>query len=338
MIQKIVNILLVLSILVLACVLGIRFFSGSKPAVVEKIYRTTPVDEESASRAETALQNFKALLNSEELDDPEVQKALGVFQSPEGKAFFENPPADITEVYAFFESQGLAMDREHFMREFRKVFPTEEPEVLETKMRQRLADMVKDASVNLSTLNDENEADIDLFDSIIMGFLADPENAAWMQGQFQGDYQAFGEWVVDVFQNPTPPPIEDLGTTVTDETPNNVENDFLPERLDPQQESAQVMPTELPNFENGDTRVGSDAGNNAILPEPTELPVFDSELLMDEGFKQTLSESFSPERFNRAMQTLNQYGPKEGMRRLKELDPAVATRIERFVQQPKEDP
>lgn len=88
MIQKIVNTLLVLSILVLACVLGIRFFSRSKPVVVEKIHSTNLVDEESASRAETALQNFKAILTSEELDDPEVQKALEIFQSPEGKLFW----------------------------------------------------------------------------------------------------------------------------------------------------------------------------------------------------------------------------------------------------------
>ena len=337
MIQKIVNILLVLSVLVLTCVLGIRFFLGSKPVVVEKIYSTTPVDAESARDADSALQNFKAILKPDELNDPEVQKAFEIFQSPEGKAFLENPPTDITEVYAFFELQGLAMDREHFMREFRKVFPVEAPEVLEAKMRRRLADMVKDASVTLSTLNDENEEDIDLFDSIIMDFLADSENAAWMQGQFQGDYQAFGEWTVDIFQNPTTP-TESLGTTVRDETPINIENDLLPERLDPQQENVQEIPTELPMLENVDTDVASDTENNAILSEPFELPVFTPELLTDEGFKQTLSESFSPERFNRAMQTLNQYGPKEGMRRLKELDPAVATQIERFVQQPKEDP
>ncbi len=338
MIQKIVNILLVLSILVLVGVLGIRLLSRGKPPIVDKIYRTTPIDDKSASRAETALQNFKAILTSEELDDPEVQKAFEIFQSPEGKAFLENPPSDMTEVYAFFESQGLAMDREHFMREFRKVFPIEEPEILETKMRQRLADMVKDASVNLSTLNDENEADIDLFDSIIMGFLANPENTAWMQGQFQGDYQAFGEWAVDVFQNPSPPPTEPVSTTGTDETLINAENDFLPEPLDPQEENVQVLPTELPNFENRDTRVGSDFGNNATLPETTELPAFTSELLTNDDFKQTLRESFSPERFNRAMQILNQYGPKEGMRRLKESDPAVATRIEGIIERPKENP
>lgn len=338
MIQKIVNVLLVLSILVLVWVLGVRFFSGGKPAVVNKIYQATPVNEESASRAETALQNFKAILTSEELDDPEVQKALEIFQSPEGKAFLENSPSNITEVYAFFQSQGLAMDKEHFMREFRKVFLIEEPEVLETKMRQRLADMVKDASVTLSTLNDENETDIDLFDSIVMKFLADPENAAWMQGQFQGDYQAFGEWVVDVFRNPHTSSTQSLHTTVTDEVPSNVENDFLPERLDPQQENARAVPTQLPNFENGDTDVGSDTGNNATHSETTELPAFTSELLTNEDFKKTLSEHFSPERFNRAMRTLNQYGPKEGMRRLKESDPAIATRMERIIQRSQEDP
>lgn len=231
------------------------------------------------------------------------------------------------------------MDKEHFMREFRKVFPSEAPEALEMTMRQRLIDMVKDNGVILSMLNNENEADINLFSSIVIEFLADPENTAWMQGQFQGDYQAFGEWVVDVFQNPTPSSVDFLGPTVEDEPLNNVENDFLPERLDPQQESAQITPTELLNLENKDTTsIPGDDRNKEIVRETRELSVFAPELLTDEGLKKTLSESFSPERFNRAMQTLNQYGSKEGMRHLKELDPAVATEIERFRQQSKDDP
>ena len=86
MIQKIIDALLVLSILVLACVLGMRFFSGNKPAIVEKVYSPTPIDVASTSRVETTIQNFKAILSPEELDDPEVQKAFALFQSPEGKA------------------------------------------------------------------------------------------------------------------------------------------------------------------------------------------------------------------------------------------------------------
>ena len=44
-----------------------------------------------------------------------------------------------------------------------------------------------------------------------------------------------------------------------------------------------------------------------------------------------ISEQFNPERFSKAMETLNRYGPKEGIRRLKETDPAVAEQLERLL-------
>ncbi len=52
----------------------------------------------------------------------------------------------------------------------------------------------------------------------------------------------------------------------------------------------------------------------------------------DEGFENTLRRRFSPERFNAALQTLKRYGPKEGLRKLKEVDPEVAIHLERLIQ------
>ena len=47
-----------------------------------------------------------------------------------------------------------------------------------------------------------------------------------------------------------------------------------------------------------------------------------------------LRDRFSPERFSRAMNTLNQYGPQEGLRRLKSSDPEVAKQVERLLPKP----
>ena len=44
-----------------------------------------------------------------------------------------------------------------------------------------------------------------------------------------------------------------------------------------------------------------------------------------------ISEQFNPERFSKAMETLNRYGPEEGIRRLKDTDPAVAAQVERLL-------
>ena len=62
-----------------------------------------------------------------------------------------------------------------------------------------------------------------------------------------------------------------------------------------------------------------------FLPEfPTEDPV-----------ETTLRHGFSAERFNRALSTLSQYGPEEGLRRLKESDPEVAKYISENIKAPK---
>ena len=51
----------------------------------------------------------------------------------------------------------------------------------------------------------------------------------------------------------------------------------------------------------------------------------------------TLHLQFSPDRFTRAMKTLNRYGPKEGLRMLKESDLEVAKQVERLLPKPQGD-
>ena len=56
------------------------------------------------------------------------------------------------------------------------------------------------------------------------------------------------------------------------------------------------------------------------------------ELPTAESLETSLREQLSPERFNRAMSLLNRYGPEEGLQRLKETDPALASQIETQMQ------
>ncbi|MYA69969.1 hypothetical protein F4009_00375 [Candidatus Poribacteria bacterium] len=73
------------------------------------------------------------------------------------------------------------------------------------------------------------------------------------------------------------------------------------------------------------TKSGADLAaelEKQLLPDlPTEA-----------DFEKALRERFAPERFNRALSTLNQYGPEEGLRRLKKSDPEVANQIEKQLQ------
>ena len=60
-------------------------------------------------------------------------------------------------------------------------------------------------------------------------------------------------------------------------------------------------------------------------------------LSSEESFKAELRQRFSPARFNQAIQILSLYGPKEGISRLKDVDPEVATHAERFLQRQQEE-
>lgn len=60
------------------------------------------------------------------------------------------------------------------------------------------------------------------------------------------------------------------------------------------------------------------------VPASPELPT-------NKSLETALRKQFSAERFHRALQTLNRYGPEEGLRRLKDTDPEVAKQVERLL-------
>ena len=67
--------------------------------------------------------------------------------------------------------------------------------------------------------------------------------------------------------------------------------------------------------------VDPEKGVTDVLPTLPEAPT-------GEEVETALREQFSSERFDRAMSTLERYGPEEGLRRLKESDPEVAEQVE----------
>ena len=58
---------------------------------------------------------------------------------------------------------------------------------------------------------------------------------------------------------------------------------------------------------------------------------FMSQIPTMENLESKISEQFNPQRFSKAIETLNRYGPEEGIRRLKEADPAVAEQLEQLL-------
>ena len=68
------------------------------------------------------------------------------------------------------------------------------------------------------------------------------------------------------------------------------------------------------------------------LEDIENLSGIEIELPTAESLETSLREQLSPERFTRAMSLLNHYGPEEGLQRLKETDPALASQIEMQLQ------
>ena len=68
------------------------------------------------------------------------------------------------------------------------------------------------------------------------------------------------------------------------------------------------------------------------LEDIENLSGIEIEVPTAESLETRLREQLSPERFTRAMSLLNHYGPEEGLQRLKETDPALASQIETQLQ------
>ena len=68
------------------------------------------------------------------------------------------------------------------------------------------------------------------------------------------------------------------------------------------------------------------------LEDIENLSGIEIEVPTAESLETRLREQLSPERFTRAMSLLNRYGPEEGLQRLKETDPALASQIETQLQ------
>ncbi|MXZ00300.1 hypothetical protein F4Y93_06495 [Candidatus Poribacteria bacterium] len=276
------------------------------------------------------IKKFKAYFAEEQLTDPEVQRVLKIIESPEGQAFFNSKTNGLADTLAFFESQGVKVNRNMFTERYRSVFPTEEPEEFEEEMRERLVEMMRTAEIEMG-----NREDLDRFTDLITEFLEDERNYAWVSGRFQGSNDAFGKWVVQVLRNPVAPPVEQKPETVVSESefpfempPNAQDTTEIQAPTVPSTDTVELSPEapasdgELPTTETELLELLTEnppemEGENLTLQLPTEAQI-----------EAALREQFNPERYQKAMSTLNRYGPEEGLRRLKSADPEIAKQIE----------
>ena len=295
--------------------------------------------------AEKAAQQIAGLMKADYLEsgasNSQTEKLIEIMESPEFDAFLErqlkNPAnlVNITQEYLdFLESKGLVLDLGP-SKVFRVTYPTGEPADYEPEMR------VKTAQLFLTTepVNPQDSQAARLQRAKVLSELVKTkEGAAWYLGQFgdawatalseQAGNPAF-EWLADVQQNAASIVAAAAETTRVDTPQAQQEAPSWDMSSVMESHSASDSETEMPTTpDSSASALMTDAEIDAAMSsQPRDIPTPqrpDSPSDMEASLKA----QFSSERFERAMDTLEQYGPEEGLRRLKENDPEVAKQVE----------
>ncbi len=296
--------------------------------------------EERAERVtQMAKNNFMSTLSEEELARPDIQKRINVYDSPEFlemvKEHMESGSYSQRKFWKIFESQGVPVDWGAYTQLFRKVFPTGEPEDYEPEMRLELAKLFLAAEPVDPA---DSRAVLRQGLAVYSKFIKEGDKTfPWLAGRFDIEFDGaiFGniennpafEWVKDVQRNAAS--IVAAAETAGGDAPET-------QAAAPSWDMSSVM--ENPSVSSDTTTEESPSISPPVIDalEPPaisnsapDVPKALTELPTVEGLETILKSQFSSERFEQAMDTLDRYGPEEGLRRLREGDPEVANQIER---------
>ena len=178
---------------------------------------------------------------------------------------------------------------------------------------------------------------------IIREFWADKRTFHWQMGYFKGNISGEGgsyEWSQEVLAQVASPRAAEPAFTETSDQLSPIQD----ERFDVQGVPAGMEPTDYeepslptaPPAADLEQEIPDDVGSEEVVNLAEMFTEF-SKQFTEESFETTLREKFSPKRLEKSMQLLNRYGPKEGLRRLKESDPEVAKQVERHIRKAKEE-
>ena len=341
----------ILAIVLGLCVLGWIVFQPKRmePLVTYRAVTPEPSTTETQGAAEgryeTALkeqvaQEIEYMLENR-TDDPDTQALAKAMQSAEYLEYKRKqdaifPGFNLVLWWDFLESQGIKSSaRELQEKNFRESFPTGDYADYEPMMRKELAErfLASDPPLDMTDRQAMREHTLAVLDR----FRRDWSNKVWMRGYFNG-YDGDVDWAENVQRN--------AASIVTEFTPEDVEPIPLtvstftsdPSIADVVQENADALPQQrgdAPSVEHLEPVSETAKENEIRLARDMFSNVLGTPVSTD--FETELREHFSPQRFNRAIRTLNQYESEEGLRRLKESDPEVAIRVERLIRQYKGD-
>ena len=324
-----------LSVALILAIVGVGVFWGlqrRKSATSRSATVRTQAQQDSG-------QWVRDFLSKRAFTEAENQKLEQVFKSQAYQDFLTTDPSSVKDILDFFASQGVKLRYNEFLAEFhemfQELFPQDSADALEPKMRENLSALFWESNIQFGT-----DAASESVRDVIVEFLVEEPNIVWAMAHFEGDYFAIGRWAMDVLQNPIPPAAEEPDFSDWPELPIHEEEELVNTATEQPPKEAQinedpVQSVESPSFEDF---ASSTEGEDDILTE-SEVDIeaaLTPEASTEESLETFLRGSFSPERFNRAMQTLNRYGHEEGIRRLQASDPEVAEHVTRLLRRQQE--
>lgn len=300
---------------------------------------------------QSSINNFMSLHSEDELATPEKQKKLEIMNSPEYLEFRKNGREKgyrFRQHADFWESHGFPVERWIFKDAFRKEFPTGEPDDYEPEMRLKMAKLL--LSQEPAELTDPREAALQRQQAALKFIREDGRNIGWLSGQFGIDHDGvmLAGWEEGAQSNPAFIWMTDVQRNAASIVAN-AEAAAVPEidteKSAPSWDLSSVM--ESPSASHSETGMPTTPDTSASvpmtdaeieaeseksltpqLPDITTNQRLDTPREIQSNLETALREQFSSERFERAMSTLDKYGPEEGLRRLRENDPEVAKQIE----------
>ena len=351
---KSVHVVGILVILVVGiCAISVLFLTQEEKAPVV-IYKATLPKFQTAepsggfseaklkARAEASKEGMLANMRIRGMkdDSPRLQAMERALSSPAYLEYLKEqdavfPGFNLGLWWDFLESQGISSGRQLQEENFREHFPTGAYADYEPMMRQRLAELF------LETVPPEDPTDrreVRRYTLDVMSlFRAEWANKIWMRGYFNG-YDGDVAWADTIRQSADSivaavPSKEthaaDMSTAPaipSEASPADVADE--PQDARPVQRHEKTLP-----LKDAAQQSQNVTDFTRELTERLTVPEFPTEASLEKALRQHVS----PERFNRAINILNRYGPQEGLRRLKEADPGVAAQVERYLQRKQAD-
>lgn len=303
--------------------------------------------EEPATRREIITRQsrkmFRAHLSEEQLANPHFQKVLEAMDSPEYAELPSSP--SIHQWKDLLESKGFPVTRGN-PGVFTKHPPFMSLEDYEPIVRLRIAkSFLAQEPVDMT----DPKAASNLR-AKVLSVLNDAEGSGfrWYLERFGDDWsEAFRVhegmennpaviWMTDIQQNAA------SIVKAAEQTQKDALKASTPSwDISSVMESSPVSPDATTGYGPSVSSPAIDALEPPAIPKPetdaaatpapglTGAPQTPTNLPTVEGLEVSLKEQFSSERFDRAMSTLERYGPEEGLRRLRESDPEIAKQVEK---------